>query len=306
MPQEVQRNTLRLTCPPCGEVFTADNEDTLVAMAVEHARKLHDINLLEQYEPDEFRALVRRENETYWARIAHLIPDGQVKTVLDEKLCHREREIVSYVVHGFPNREIADRLCISERTVSTHLVNIYEKLNVHSRAELAAIVRAADRIIEAALRGDSEAGVRAIRACERPEVAIGSWRSAARLSASAISVRRHLKQFHVVLFNQLPESIWIRRTCRRLIERRASLGEEHFEPRARKQHQHTGRLVACNYELVRDVLRRVDEVSSMGRDRFVPAGQLNGALPECRMLQLRRGARATARRYRAVRLTRRC
>jgi hypothetical protein len=33
-------------------------------------------------------------------------------------------------------------------------VNIYEKLNVHSRAELAAIVRAADRIIEAALRGD--------------------------------------------------------------------------------------------------------------------------------------------------------
>jgi hypothetical protein len=34
-------------------------------------------------------------------------------------------------------------------------VNIYDKLNVHSRAELAAIVRAADRIIEAAVRGDS-------------------------------------------------------------------------------------------------------------------------------------------------------
>ena len=156
MPQEVQRKTLRLTCPPCGEVFTAENEDRLVAMAVEHARKLHDINLLEQYEPDEFRQLVRRENDTYWSRIAHLIPDGQVKTVLDEKLCHREREIVSYVVHGFANREIADRLCISERTVSTHLVNIYEKLNVHSRAELAAMVRAADRIIEAAVRGDGK------------------------------------------------------------------------------------------------------------------------------------------------------
>jgi ATP/maltotriose-dependent transcriptional regulator MalT len=155
MPEEVQRNTLRLTCPPCGEVFTADNEDMLVAMAVEHARKFHDLNLLEQYETDEFRALVRRENETYWARIADLVPGGQVKTVLEDKLCHREREIVSYVVHGFANREIAQRLCISERTVSTHLVNIYEKLNVHSRAELAAIVRAADRIIEAAVRGDS-------------------------------------------------------------------------------------------------------------------------------------------------------
>lgn len=153
MPENNQRKTLRLTCPPCGEVFTAESEDALVARAVEHARKFHDFNLLKQYRPDELRSLVRRENESYWARIANLIPDGQVKTILDEKLCDREREIVSYVVHGFPNREIADRLCISERTVSTHLVNIYEKLNVHSRAELASLVRATDRIIEAALRG---------------------------------------------------------------------------------------------------------------------------------------------------------
>jgi DNA-binding NarL/FixJ family response regulator len=156
MREEVHKTTLRLTCPPCGEVFTADNEDALLATAVEHARKFHDINLLEQYGRDELRALVRRENEQYWARIAHLIPEGQVKTILDETLCDREREIVSYVVHGFPNREIAKRLCISQRTVSTHLVNIYEKLNVHSRAELAAIVRATDRIIEAALRGDTK------------------------------------------------------------------------------------------------------------------------------------------------------
>jgi DNA-binding CsgD family transcriptional regulator/predicted small metal-binding protein len=155
MPEEHQKATLRLTCPPCGEVFTAEDEDTLMAIAVEHARKLHDVDLLDEHGTDELRALVRHENESYWTRIAHLIPEGKVKTVLDEKLCDREREIVSYVVHGFPNREIAQRLCISERTVSTHLVNIYEKLNVHSRAELAAIVRAADRVIEAALRGGS-------------------------------------------------------------------------------------------------------------------------------------------------------
>jgi len=126
-----------------------------MAMAVEHARKFHDLDLLEHQAPDELRSLVRRENELYWTRIAHLIPQGQVKTIIEKKLCDREREIVSYVVHGFPNREIADRLCISERTVSTHLVNIYEKLNVHSRAELAGIVRASDRLIEAALRGDA-------------------------------------------------------------------------------------------------------------------------------------------------------
>jgi DNA-binding NarL/FixJ family response regulator len=127
-----------------------------MAMAVEHARKFHDIDLLSEHGSDGLRALVRHENESYWARIAHLIPDGEVKTVLDERLGDREREIVSYVVHGFSNRQIAQRLFISQRTVSTHLVNIYEKLNVHSRAELTSMVRAADRIIEAALRSDSK------------------------------------------------------------------------------------------------------------------------------------------------------
>lgn len=156
MPKQDSSPTLRLTCPPCGEVFAAQDEERLIDMAVEHARKFHDINLLEQHSRDELRQLVQRENQSYWSRIAHLIPNGQLRTVLEEKLCGREREIVSYVVHGFANRQIANRLFISERTVSTHLVNIYEKLNVHSRAELTALVRASDRIIEAGLRVGTE------------------------------------------------------------------------------------------------------------------------------------------------------
>jgi len=143
-----------MTCPPCGEVFAADNEEALIALAVEHAWKLHDFDLLKSLSLEELRGIVRRENESYWDRIAHLIPD-EIRTVLDQ-LCAREREIVSYVVHGFANREIAGRLCISERTVSTHLVNIYEKLDVHSRAELAVLVRATDRLIEAGLRAGSK------------------------------------------------------------------------------------------------------------------------------------------------------
>ncbi|HVZ19633.1 MAG TPA: LuxR C-terminal-related transcriptional regulator, partial [Vicinamibacterales bacterium] len=134
----------------------ADDEDGLIHLVVEHAQKLHDVNLLEQFPLDELRRLIRVENASYWSRIAHLIPADGLRTVLDEQLCEREREIVEYVVHGFANREIADRLCISERTVSTHLVNIYEKLDVHSRAELTSLVRAADRVIEAGLRAESK------------------------------------------------------------------------------------------------------------------------------------------------------
>lgn len=146
---------LRLTCAPCGEVLSAGDEQTLVAAVVEHARKLHDIDLLAQFSAEALAGLIRRENDAYWSRVGHLLSPEPPRTVLDEKLCDREREIVSYVAHGFANREIAARLCISERTVSTHLVNIYEKLNVHSRAELTGLVRAADRIFAAALRGPS-------------------------------------------------------------------------------------------------------------------------------------------------------
>ena len=156
MTNEHERRTLRLTCPPCGEVFAASEEQVLIGMAVEHARKFHDIDLLGQFSTEELRQMVERENESYWSRIAHLIPNGHLKTVLEEKLCEREREVVSYVVHGFANRDIAERLYISGRTVSTHLVNIYEKLNVHSRAELTALVRASDHIIEAGLRAGTE------------------------------------------------------------------------------------------------------------------------------------------------------
>ena len=155
MTQTATARRLRFTCPPCGDVFAAGDEESLIAIATEHARKLHDLNLSDQFTKDELRELVRRENDSYWALIDRLVPEGRLRTVFEERLCDREREVVAYVVHGFTNREIATRLGISGRTVSTHLVNIYEKLNVHSRAELASIVRATDRIIEAALRGDT-------------------------------------------------------------------------------------------------------------------------------------------------------
>jgi DNA-binding NarL/FixJ family response regulator len=156
MATEEGRPVLRLTCPPCGEVFTASHEEALISMAVEHARKFHDINLLDHFSMEDLRQQVQRENESYWSRIAHLLPKEQLRTVLEEKLCEREREIVSYVIHGFANSAIANRLYISERTVSTHLVNIYAKLGIHNRAELTALVRASDHVIEAALRKQNE------------------------------------------------------------------------------------------------------------------------------------------------------
>ena len=49
----------------------------------------------------------------------------------------REREIVHLIVQGFRNKEIGVKLFISEQTVKNHLHNIFDKLGVSDRLELA-------------------------------------------------------------------------------------------------------------------------------------------------------------------------
>ena len=49
----------------------------------------------------------------------------------------REVEVISAIKAGNSNKEIATKLAISEETVKRHLSNIYAKLGVSSRLELA-------------------------------------------------------------------------------------------------------------------------------------------------------------------------
>jgi two-component system nitrate/nitrite response regulator NarL len=51
-------------------------------------------------------------------------------------LTSREREVVRMIAAGLRNRDIGERLSISENTVKVHLHNIYEKLGVEGRMEL--------------------------------------------------------------------------------------------------------------------------------------------------------------------------
>src|SRR5258707_7950565 len=52
-------------------------------------------------------------------------------------LTKREREVAAFVAEGLTNRDIADRLVISDRTVETHVEHIRNKLGVRSRAQVA-------------------------------------------------------------------------------------------------------------------------------------------------------------------------
>lgn len=53
------------------------------------------------------------------------------------QLSARERQIVALVAEGLENREIAERLSISENTVKNHLARIYDKLKVSNRVQAA-------------------------------------------------------------------------------------------------------------------------------------------------------------------------
>jgi len=57
-------------------------------------------------------------------------------------LTDREREIAELAVRGMTNREVAERLHLSVRTVHTHLQRAYAKLGVHDRERLAELLAA--------------------------------------------------------------------------------------------------------------------------------------------------------------------
>lgn len=60
----------------------------------------------------------------------------RVKNDSTEILTPRERQILKLIAHGFTNRLIGERLCISVKTVETHRLNVMRKLNVHKVTEL--------------------------------------------------------------------------------------------------------------------------------------------------------------------------
>jgi RNA polymerase sigma factor (sigma-70 family) len=53
-----------------------------------------------------------------------------IRKVLIKELSTRETEVLTLLSEGLSQKEIADRLNITTRTISTHITHIYEKLNV--------------------------------------------------------------------------------------------------------------------------------------------------------------------------------
>lgn len=63
---------------------------------------------------------------------------GRAWQILKQRLSDREREVFRHAAMGLSNKELAQRLAVSQATVKAHLTSIFQKLGLRSRAELAA------------------------------------------------------------------------------------------------------------------------------------------------------------------------
>jgi DNA-binding NarL/FixJ family response regulator len=57
-----------------------------------------------------------------------------------EPLTLRERGVLKLIAEAHTNREIGERLFISEKTVSVHVARIFTKIGVHSRVQASAVL----------------------------------------------------------------------------------------------------------------------------------------------------------------------
>lgn len=77
------------------------------------------------------------EKEAVGRALEKMLRHEQSRQKVREVLTPREIDIVRMVASGLGNREIGEKLFISEGTVKTHLHSVYEKLGIKSRVQLA-------------------------------------------------------------------------------------------------------------------------------------------------------------------------
>jgi DNA-binding NarL/FixJ family response regulator len=128
-----------LTCPVVVLTAAVSDTDALETMRL-GARGL----VLKERSPEELVECVRKvargeqwfEPQTMSRALNHVL-SRDTATDGTRVLTARELEIVRLIASGHRNRAVASRLSISEGTVKIHLHNIYEKLDVDGRLELA-------------------------------------------------------------------------------------------------------------------------------------------------------------------------
>lgn len=96
--------------------------------------------LLKDAEPDELTRAVRaaaQGDAPLDPRAGRALLSDRTATSPADALSEREREVLSMVAEGLPNKLIARRLGISEKTVKAHLTSVFRRIDVTDRTQAA-------------------------------------------------------------------------------------------------------------------------------------------------------------------------
>lgn len=74
-------------------------------------------------------------------RLAAIMSSTAKKETLPDSITEREKEVCTLLAEGLTNRQIADKLYISEGTVKNYISSIYDKTGIHDRAKLIVAIK---------------------------------------------------------------------------------------------------------------------------------------------------------------------
>jgi DNA-binding NarL/FixJ family response regulator len=126
-------------------VLTVVDDDETVFEAIKSGAQGYLLKDLEAYQLFDMLDGIRKGNAPLSGGIAAKIlaefsrpePQPEVAHKVTEDLSDREREVLSLLVDGKTNKEIADILVVTENTIKTHLTNILTKLHLQNRIQAA-------------------------------------------------------------------------------------------------------------------------------------------------------------------------
>ncbi len=100
-----------------------------------------DVYMVKPFEPEELVAQVESSLKQTSRLMQHQPKPGEngsrIQVPFDVHLTQTELKVVQFVARGLANREIADELNVSQRTVESHVSNMLGKTGLHNRTELA-------------------------------------------------------------------------------------------------------------------------------------------------------------------------
>jgi pimeloyl-ACP methyl ester carboxylesterase/DNA-binding CsgD family transcriptional regulator len=115
---------------------------------IEKGRELAALIPGARFVPLEGRNHIPLENEPAWRQIVAqyraFLADtegGEPRADSFRELSAREREVLGLIAEGLANRDIAERLSLSEKTVRNHINSIFAKLDVKTRAQAIVLAR---------------------------------------------------------------------------------------------------------------------------------------------------------------------